>query len=603
MHLDRVSTIDPRRRISFYCEREPLDFKAIECIARRFADFVEERRVTLEDILIRYESHEVAVDEMARTLDLLRSLHENEAYFKARVGPVATFLPRNQPLYALTCFGIVPSLMATEVHVKAARAMDAFFLDLALALSTASFFPNLKICRMQREAFVEERSATHRDPRSGRVELVTECVIFTGTMANADKLRKRFNPEVLFIANGAGHNPIVVTETADLEQAVRSAVRVQLYNSGQDCANPDAILVHDKVHDVFVALLRDVLHQVSIGSYARRENRVGPLSDLRTLLRVQEVFIDNAQWLNESTPGIIRTKCGIIEPTIIQRPLEVGGNYQEQFAPVLFVHRYTSDDQLGLYFEDARYPHNAMYVTVFGHSDYVDNKLLSLRQSGSPLHDDTTIIRNKDLHAVGVERGTQPYGGFGRGASCISIHGQVISKPTLPQRDIYEHLVAMRPPAALGEGATVGLHPELGLVDIAGTMKNASSGPGGQPARVACGQPHADKTLEAPRSPVAPRLLAERNSEHWARMSDLARTQIDALRGVLQCESASLAQIETSLYAIPVSQECSPGDRKERQKAFFADLYKLLFGSTTGPKLSTFLLQVDRAHVLRLLTS
>jgi phosphatidylserine/phosphatidylglycerophosphate/cardiolipin synthase-like enzyme len=81
-----------------------------------------------------------------------------------------------------------------------------------------------------------------------------------------------------------------------------------------------------------------------------------------------------------------------------------------------------------------------MYVTVFGASRYVDH-LVERPIGGRVLHDATTILRDTDLHAPGVERGTHPYGGHGRGASYVHRAGVTTPGPTLPPRDLFEHLV------------------------------------------------------------------------------------------------------------------------------------------------------------------
>jgi len=52
-----------------------------------------------------------------------------------------------------------------------------------------------------------------------------------------------------------------------------------------------------------------------------------------------------------------------------------------------------------------------------------------------------TVLNNTDLHVV--EKGYNPYGGHGVAASCLYVNGVRIAKPTLPQRDIHEHLVAV----------------------------------------------------------------------------------------------------------------------------------------------------------------
>ncbi|MGX1187741.1 hypothetical protein AB7M29_005420 [Pseudomonas sp. F-14 TE3623] len=56
-------------------------------------------------------------------------------------------------------------------------------------------------------------------------------------------------------------------------------------------------------------------------------------------------------------------------------------------------------------------------------------------------HDVDTVLNNTDLHVV--EKGYNPYGGHGVAASCLYVNGVRIAKPTLPQRDIHEHLVAV----------------------------------------------------------------------------------------------------------------------------------------------------------------
>ena len=393
-----------RTKIRNYPER--LDADAICRHGRAFADMIEARRAPLSRALERYETRRVARDEIARTLDLLRSLDENRAHFVRRIGDVATFLPCNQPLYALACFGLVPSLMASHVHVRPSDTMGAFFEEMLAAIDVATHFPNVVVTRASRAAFLAERAAS------------TDAVIFTGTHHNANDARKHFDESVLFIVNGSGHNPIVVTESANLERAAASIVNVALYNQGQDCASPNAILVHARCRNELLARLRAAIRKVELGPLTRRTH----------LEKVQAMLVANARWLDPATPGVIRTAQAIVEPTLIVKPLDEGGNFVEHFAPIIFVQEYADDRELARYFEDPRYALHAMYVTVFGESEYVDGL------SGP-------ILRDTDLHALGMERGTQPYGGYGPGASFVHVHGVTTPKPTLPQRDLFEQLV------------------------------------------------------------------------------------------------------------------------------------------------------------------
>ena len=399
-----LEKVRARTTVRSYPER--LDADDVCRRARAFADVIEARRGALLRALERYETRRVARDEIARTLDLLRSLDENRAYFVRRIGEIATFLPCNQPLYALACFGLVPSLMASRVYVRPSDTMGAFFEEMIAAIDVAKYFPNVVVSRASRAAFLAERSGN------------TDAVIFTGTHHNANDARKHFDESVLFIVNGSGHNPVVVTETANLERAAASIASVTLYNAGQDCASPNAILVHRRCRDELLERLRAAIRKVEVGPLTRRSH----------LEKIQTMLVANARWLDPATPGVIRTAAAIVEPTLIVKPLAEGGNFTEHFAPIIFVQEYADDAELARYFEDPRYALHAMYVTVFGDSEYVDG-----------LHG--PILRNTDLHALGVERGTQPYGGYGPGASFVHLHGVTTPKPTLPQRDLFEQLV------------------------------------------------------------------------------------------------------------------------------------------------------------------
>ena len=418
-----------------------LDAEKIIKHAKEFAEFIKLKKNKVIDLLLRYETYEVAADEINRTLDLLTNLSENAQYFQREVGVVATFMPRNQPLYAFSCFVIVPALMVKGVHLRPPVAMDCFFFDLMMLLRINYFFPNIHVTKEKREEFLRERLLYKTNKKTGEKEPVTHVVIFTGTPENAQRIRKLFDKRVLFIANGAGHNPIVVSYNANIDQAILSALKVQFYNQGQDCAGPNAILVHKKVYKKFSKKLKAEVKKIKVGLYKNRQNRIGPIGDYRDLARLQKLFIDNAEWLDSDAEGIIHTKSRIIEPTIIFKPLKNGGNYVEQFAPVFFVQRYDKDKDLKLYFENPQYVRNAMYITLFGNSRYINSLIGKRLYGGKIFHTKETIIRNTNLHAPGVERGTQPYGGYGIESSSYSIYGKIIAKPTLPQRDIYEQLV------------------------------------------------------------------------------------------------------------------------------------------------------------------
>src|SRR3989344_5101936 len=340
---------------------EPIDFSVVNRTALAFADHLSSHFENIAEILLEYESFEVVEDEFNRTMDLFKSLDENKNYFVLRINEVTAFLPRNQPLYAFACFVVVPSLMAHEIHFRIPHSMRGFFPKLLKVLKISKFFPNIIVSKKERLEFLKERSALLVDPKSRDSVPVTAAVIFTGTSHHADQLRLIFDPRTLFIANGSGHNPFVVSTDADIPKAVEATLILQLYNQGQDCAAPNAILVHQKVYRQFLHSLRAELAKVKIGPYRDRSCRVGPISEPEDLKRIGALIVNNYKWLDPSTKGVIRFAEAIVEPTIICKPLKEGGNYTEVFAPIIFVQKYEQDTDLALYFENPQYVRNAMY--------------------------------------------------------------------------------------------------------------------------------------------------------------------------------------------------------------------------------------------------
>ncbi|KKR49334.1 MAG: Lysyl-tRNA synthetase (Class I) [Candidatus Woesebacteria bacterium GW2011_GWB1_41_10] len=414
-----------------------IDYQKVITSASKYADIFRGRKDQLIAVLTGYETHHVAHDEIERSIDLLQHLEENKQYFVERVNTIVSFLPINQPLYALTCFGIVPSLMAQRVFVRPPIIASNVFNSLANIISLSTFVPNLRISNDSRKAFILEHSKGKKIERA-------DVVIFTGKTENAASIQPIFGRNVLFIGNGASHNPIVISKTAEINKAVEAVLEVQLYNQGGDCAAPNAILVEEPVYNIFLNKLHKDLKKVHVGAYADPKVFVGPLSERKHLSEIEEFLYRHKEWIDPETPGIIRIKDNILEPTIITKPLATGGNYNELYAPVFVIQKYENDDTLAAYFENAAYAPHAGYVTLFGESQYVDQLISKSHRNGKILHDGSTIVKNTHLHAYGVERGTKPYGGYGSGSSFIAYKGYKETKPTLPQRDIFENLILPR---------------------------------------------------------------------------------------------------------------------------------------------------------------
>jgi len=97
-------------------------------------------------------------------------------------------------------------------------------------------------------------------------------------------------------------------------------------------------------------------------------------------------------------------------------------------------------------------------------------------------------------------------------------------------------------------------------------------------------------------------LLDKPNTEYFAGLDEAARGYVVQLAEYLESENPdSILELEKKAYSIPKDVNLSQEENSPRQRAFFKDVYNLLIGADTGPRLSTFLWAVDRKKVVSLL--
>jgi alpha-ketoglutaric semialdehyde dehydrogenase len=84
-----------------------------------------------------------------------------------------------------------------------------------------------------------------------------------------------------------GKNPMVVMDDADLDLVVAGAVFSGFGTAGQRCTSLGTVIVHERVHDEFLARFAQAVEQVAIGDPTRDEVLYGPLLDARFLERFE----------------------------------------------------------------------------------------------------------------------------------------------------------------------------------------------------------------------------------------------------------------------------------------------------------------------------
>lgn len=388
--------------------------------AKSFADFLKSKTLDIHKILRKYQSKEVVDDEIRRSIETLQSMQEIEQYFDCIpfVQHTATFLPLNLPLYSLVLFAAIPAYQSTLLTIKVPQKMQEMFIELLDALSFGIYYPNINIFKGSRSEFLSGHCAT------------ASVVIFTGKYENFVSVRKACCRDTLVLYNGVGHNPLVITPSADINSAVEKSLQVKLFNNGQDCAGPDIILVHSMVIDSYLESLLTKLSQVKCGSDYNDDNtRIGPLFETSSLLdNIKLILKMCQQGAKILYGGHIDLKHNIMHPCVMKGSIRQVQNFTELYCPLLLVIEYEQDQELATYFNDAgsRYQHNEMYISLFGESDYITKMCGSIILKDCTIHD--------------IERGTEEYGGYGPGASQVSYQKISIPKPLLIPREIHNFL-------------------------------------------------------------------------------------------------------------------------------------------------------------------
>jgi aldehyde dehydrogenase (NAD+) len=111
-----------------------------------------------------------------------------------------------------------------------------------------------------------------------------------------------------------GKNAIVVTESADLDLAVRSAAMSAFKTTGQRCVSAERVIVHTDVYEAFKKRFLEVAESVSVGDPLESETFMGPLIEadhLETVrgyndLAVEEgvrVLLDRSDLAAEEIPA------------------------------------------------------------------------------------------------------------------------------------------------------------------------------------------------------------------------------------------------------------------------------------------------------------
>ncbi|MET8680823.1 gamma-aminobutyraldehyde dehydrogenase [Streptomyces sp. NPDC004647] len=154
-----------------------------------------------------------------------------------------------------------------------------------------------------------------------------------------------------------GKAPVVVFEDTDIPKAVEDISVAGFFNAGQDCTAAARVLVHESIHDEFVAALAKAAKDTKTGQPDDEDVLFGPLNNANQLAQVTG-FIDRL-------PSHAKVEAGghrVGDKGYFYAPTVVSGLHQddeiiqkEVFGPVITVQRFTDEEQAVTYANGVEY--------------------------------------------------------------------------------------------------------------------------------------------------------------------------------------------------------------------------------------------------------
>jgi aldehyde dehydrogenase (NAD+) len=150
-----------------------------------------------------------------------------------------------------------------------------------------------------------------------------------------------------------GNNAVIITESADLEMAVKSLVFGAVGTCGQRCTSTRRAIIHESIYEEVKKKLLIAYKSISnkIGDPLARETLVGPLIDNNAV----EVFINAIEEVRKEGGEIIyggtRRTNGEFDPGnfVVPALAEVQNNFkivqEETFAPILYLISYKTIEE------------------------------------------------------------------------------------------------------------------------------------------------------------------------------------------------------------------------------------------------------------------
>jgi succinate-semialdehyde dehydrogenase / glutarate-semialdehyde dehydrogenase len=244
------------------------------------------------------------------------------------LGPVLAVMPWNFPFWQVFRFA-APALMAGNVGLlKHASNVPQSALAIEQVLRDAGFdrdeFQTLLIGADQVGPILEDE----------RVRAATLTGSEPAGASVASTAAKRIKKSVLELG---GSDPFVVMPSADIDEAVKIAVKARIVNNGQSCIAAKRFIAHEKIYDQFTTKFVAAMEALKIGDPMDEATDIGPLA-------MPQIVDDIEKQVRDSVAAGAKLLCGgkrigergnFYAPTVLADiPRTAPAYAEETFGPV-----------------------------------------------------------------------------------------------------------------------------------------------------------------------------------------------------------------------------------------------------------------------------
>lgn len=255
------------------------------------------------------------------------------------LGIILAVMPWNFPFWQVFRFA-APALMAGNVGLlKHASNVPQCALTIETILKEAGFpegaFQTLLIGAKQVETIIN-------DPRVKAATLTGSELAGAALASAAGKQIKKVVLEL------GGSDPFIILKSADLEQAIVTAVTARMLNNGQSCIAAKRFIVEDSVADEFEQRFVEKFQRLKIGDPMDENIDVGPLATpgiLQELDQLVQTCIEKGCKVLTGGQALSDRPGNFYPPTILTDfPPGTPAEQEEFFGPVALLFRVPDID-------------------------------------------------------------------------------------------------------------------------------------------------------------------------------------------------------------------------------------------------------------------